>query len=159
MDYKQSYVPRMDIYFSERYVKKLFGELLSSPPSRSNVCDTVMKGPRNITGLVVSDNCTGELATLPGTENVPPFRLDGYHQGCWSLHSAFAAVNPKGHCPHLSFTAMKDPNGHIKCQTSLNMTRTDFFTAGELEEWNQFVVRHGADPALGYIEYSNTTRQ
>jgi len=150
-DYRNNYVPQMDIFFPERYMKRLFGELLSSPQSRAFVCD-VMTGPCSSI-LPPPDDCEAELALLEASEDASPFRTDGNYQGCRSLHAVFAEINPPAHCPHISFAPLADPNNKIKCQTTLGYAPEDFFTTGELEEYRDFVVAQEIDPNLGYLEY------
>ena len=146
-DFNERYVKRINVHYTDDFLRVYFDVLLNSPNTREFVCG-VMNGPcANI--LNVTSNCTEQLLTLPSAEGEQYF-IDGKSQGCRVLHAVFANTNPDNHCAHLSFTPLEDPNGSIKCQTSKGTLPSSLFTERELQLFKDFAESVGVDPVLGH---------
>lgn len=73
--------------------------------------------------------------------------FDGNSFACRVLHAAMAANNPL-HCEHISLLPMKDSNGKVKCQQSLNIAPEDLFEADDFKALHRSAVEQFKyDPA------------
>lgn len=144
------YFPRINIFYTNDFLRLFFDEALNSEPTRRYICEDVMAGPcasqLNVTNTTA---CINTLNTLPTTEGSDHY-IDGNSQGCRALHAVLASTNPSQHCAHLSFTPLLDPNGNIKCQASKGRSPTDLFTESDFTALRHFAVKHGIDPDLGH---------
>jgi len=97
------------------------------------------------------ETCIADLANLPLTEG-PDLFLDTNTQGCRVLHTTLAFSRPEVHCPHISLTPLKDPQGQIKCQEPGNsFAIQDFFDETDLEWFDNYMRHRGIDPDMGLI--------
>ena len=151
LDFQQRYIKRINIFYTEDFLRILFDVFLNSANTRQFICD-VVNGPCAIT-LNVNANassnltCEEQLLTLPSTEG--KYYIDGKSRGCRALHAVFAATNPDNHCAHLSYTPLEDPHGNIKCQKSKGTLPSSLFTERELQMFKDFAISVGVDPLLG----------
>ena len=76
--------------------------------------------------------------------------VDGNSAGCRMLHGTLAALNPAGHCAHLSFVPMADNLGRIKCQQSNRYQVSDFFDPIDFLNFDQFKEAVKISEARGY---------
>jgi hypothetical protein len=154
-DFRSRYFSRANVYFTNDFLRLFFDDLLNSDPTRKYVCEQVMAGPcqsqLNITNATACEETLKRLPTLEGSNN----HFDGYSQGCRSLHAFLASTNPTLHCAHLSFTPLVDPNGKIKCQTSLFVPPTDLFSEADIQALRNHAQKYNIDPDLGHNCCSN----
>ena len=147
-DFKNRYVKRINVFYTEDFLRVFFDVALNSDNTRRFVCKDVIEGP--CSSIVNATNsCEDTLISLP-TADAPSNYVDGYSQGCRALHSVFASTNPINHCAHLSFTPIVDPSGYIKCQNSSLTPPTDLFTDEDLNKLSDFAASFGMDPVLGH---------
>ena len=145
-DFEERYIKRINVYYTDDFLRIIFDVLLNSPNTRKFVCD-VMNGPcANV--LNATSDCAEQLLALPSTEGQQYF-VDGNSQGCRALHADFAAENPD-HCAHLSFTPLQDPQGNVKCQGTKGTLPSSLFTESELQTFKDFTESEGIDPELGH---------
>jgi hypothetical protein len=144
------YFTRINVYYTNDFLRLFFDAALNSDATRQYVCEHVMAGPcwpqLNITNTTA---CINTLNALPTTEGSDHY-IDGNSQGCRALHAAFASTNPTQHCAHLSFAPLPDPAGKIKCQTSHARSPTDLFTESDFTALRRFAIKHNIDPVLGH---------
>ena len=154
-DFRMQYFTRLNVYFTNDFLRLFFDDLLNSDPTRKYVCEQVMAGPcqsqLEITDVTACKATLQALPTLEGENN----HFDGNSQGCRALHAAFAETNPTQHCAHLSFPPLADPQGNIKCQTSAGVLPTDLFSEAEIAALGDFAVKYNLDPELGHNCCSN----
>lgn len=149
-NYRERYIPRIYVYYTESFVDLLFGSFLNSNMTREYVCD-IIEGPCSSYVVGTPADCEGALEALPVTESSSTLQVvDSNSQGCRALHAVFAATNPTQHCPHISLTPTPDPDGSIKCDTSQNIQVSDLFAENELERFRVFSEKYGLDPDIGH---------
>lgn len=68
---------------------------------------------------------------------------DGNSTSCRHLHASLAALNPKTHCPHVSFDPVEDPNGKVKCHESDNFLIEDYFATEDFTLFRETAEAHG----------------
>jgi hypothetical protein len=154
-DFRSRYVTRINFYFTNDFLRLFFDDLLNSDPTRRFVCEQVMAGPcepqLNITNVTACEETLNLLPTAQGSFN----HIDGNSQGCRALHGYLASIDPTIHCSHLSFTPLVDPNGKIKCQTSLFVPPTDLFSEADIQALRSYAEKYNIDPDLGHNCCSN----
>jgi hypothetical protein len=150
LDFKSRYLSRIHVYYTDDFLRVYFNVALNSDLTRKYVCEQVMTGPcLSQLGITNVTECESTLKALPTAEGDNNY-IDGNSQGCRNLHAAFAATNPTGHCAHLSFTPLADPDGKIKCQTSLATPPSDLFTESDFIAYRQEAEKYGIDPVKGH---------
>jgi hypothetical protein len=152
LDFEQRYVSRLNVYYTNDFLRVYFDKFLNSVPTRTFVCN-VIEGPcwsiLNTTYNNSNTTCTNMLNELPAADGTN-YYVDGKSQGCRALHAVFAETNPINHCAHLSFIPMQDPSGIIKCQSSKNKLPSELFTEKEFQLFKSFAESVGIDPIKGH---------
>lgn len=148
LDYRKRYITRMNVFFTDDFLRIFFNSIANSVETRQYVCG-VMEGPCSTILNIPPGTCNTTFVALPTTTGTNSY-ADGNSQGCRAVHSVFANTNPINHCPHLSFTPMEDPNGNIKCQTSKFIQTSDLFTPKDMEIFEEFNKAQGLDPIIGH---------
>jgi hypothetical protein len=152
LDFEQRYLSRINVFYTDDFMRVYFDKFLNSVPTRNLVCN-VMQGPcLSILNATYDNNnvtCATMLNELPSTDSTK-YYVDGKSQGCRALHAVFAETNPTNHCAHLSFTPLQDPSGNIKCQSSKNKLPSELFTANEIQIFESFAESVGIDPIKGH---------
>lgn len=130
-------VSRVSLYYDTAFLEDFFGSLLISDSARNYVCETMRDSCPDtwaLNELSSAEECKAKLEALPAAETGGD--VSGNTQGCRILHAAFVRQNPK-HCGHISFVPQADPEGEIKCQTSLNTNVTDLFDEEDFGFFNE----------------------
>lgn len=142
----EHYVPRVNVYYAEPWLVFFFDTMLHTPTTQRFLCRDVMQ---HSCGWTI-DNCQDRLAALPALTDQG--YADGNCVGCRALHGAFALTNPQGHCPHVSLSPTRDPNGKTKCQVSQNISVSDLFSKADLDAYWKMAAEFGINGTLGYVE-------
>jgi hypothetical protein len=150
LDFEQRYISRINVYYTNDFLRIYFDKFLNSDKTRTFVCN-VMEGPCMSILNTTYDNttCTAILKDLP-TADGTDYYIDGKSQGCRALHAVFANTNPINHCAHLSYTPLQDPAGNIKCQISKNKLPSELFTEQDFQLFKSFAESEGIDPIKGH---------
>jgi hypothetical protein len=144
------YFSRINVFFTNGFLRLFFDEALNSDATRQYVCEHVMAGPcESLLNVSNTTACMTMFNALVTTEGINHY-FDGNSQGCRALHAVFAVTNPSHHCAHLSFTPLLDPAGNIKCQTSQARSTADLFTEADFTALRRFAIKHGIDPDIGH---------
>ena len=151
LDFEERYITRVNVFFTEDFLRIFFDLILNSSKTRQFVCgivNGVCASTLNRTANASNRTCEEQLQTFPSMDE--QYHFDGKSQGCRALHAVFAATNPENHCAHLSFIPLEDPLGKVKCQTSKGALPSSLFTERELQMIEDFARSVGIDPAIGH---------
>lgn len=149
-DLKENYIKRINIFFPADLIRIFLEVALNTDKARGFVCETIM-GPscsEILVNTTTMDDCLANLAALPGTEG-DEYHFDGNSQSCRAVHSVFAATNSE-HCPHLSFSPLKDEFGSLVCQNSALLDPASLFRESDFATYTEFAERMGFDPEIGH---------
>ena len=144
---------RINVYFPNAYLRRLYGVELETDKVRDFVCDVIMSPgcneTRDLNQLSSHEECVTMYETLLSTNMTGS--MDDYTKGCRILHAVYALKNQK-HCPHLSFKPQQDYLGITKCQISSGQVPSDIFSEVELDFIQQQSITYGFDSQEQYIE-------
>ena len=131
-DVHRAKIPTIYVYYDAEFLTYFFTDVLGGSTTRDYV-RWVLEGPCD-TSSSDFERRWAELPVVQGQDAA----FDGNSQSCRALHAVFAATNPVGHCPHVTFQPDEDPDGEIKCIASSHLQPSAFFNDSDIEWFDAF---------------------
>jgi hypothetical protein len=147
---EENYNKEMFVFYPKEFLRFMFVTLLDNNKVDEYICNELEKDCNNTAGAP-TDECVANLNKMPVAED-ESLHVDGLTKGCRQIHAVLAGLFPEGHCPHISFTPMEDPQGRIKCQESKGLEPEDFFDEDDFAAYEAFQIEMGIDPEVGFDE-------